>query len=121
MLSKGDFKGFLFVKCLNVGHREQLIRCIARAPGDAWADQDRPIDVRTAAGTLFGVKRMLTQWGYNKSCINVNEDAGSLSVAGTGVLKVTVQDFVLIMSWCDGQWANGKLGKTCNHHLNLKF
>ena len=101
--SKGDFKGLLFAKCMSGAHRDQLIANISIAPGDSWAQQDRPLDTRTACGTLFGFKRMLCEWGYNKSCIKVDPDTGTLSVAGKEVLKVAVKDFVLSLTWSDGQ------------------
>ena len=104
VFSKGDFKGLAFAKCMSETHREQLIASINSSSGETWANQDRPIDVRTAWGTLMGFKRILLGWGYNKACIKIDAVSGSLSVAGKEVLKVTVQDYVLNLAWSDGQW-----------------
>ena len=79
-------------------------KIISNTPGDTWANQDRPVDVRTATSALFGIKRMLVQWGYNKHAIHVDTTKGTMNVAGKEVLKVVVQDFVLTLTWSDGQW-----------------
>ena len=47
---------------------------------------------------------MLVEWGFGKSSVYVNTDTGTLSVGGKEVLKVSAHDFVLTLSWCDGQW-----------------
>ena len=84
---------------------EQVIASINRTIGDTWANFDRPIDVRTTAGTLAGFKKMLVkQWGYNSGCVKYDPDAGTLSVANKEVLKVKVTDFELILQWTDGEW-----------------
>ena len=89
-------------------HRDQLIASVNNesksGAAKTWANVDRPIDIRTAEAALFGIKRMLVQWGYNKPAIRVNKDTRTLSVANQDIVKATVVDFVLRLEWCDGQW-----------------
>ena len=106
--SKGEFKGVVFAKCITEAHRDQIISVVSNGSMTSvpktWAKADRPVDVRTAEGALFGFTRMLVDWGYNKSCIKIDTNTATLSVAGTSILKASVTDYVLTLSWCDGQW-----------------
>ena len=71
-----------------------------------FAKDDLPLDVRMAENCLFQMKRMLTAWGYNKSCVRVDTEASpkKLSVAGKDIVKATVEDHNLVLKWSDGEW-----------------
>ena len=69
---------------------------------------DLPIQQRVQKNVLFGPKRLLTSWGFNKGCLNVDVDSYGFSVEGTQVLKVNVFDYELHLDWLDEQWAPWK-------------
>ena len=71
---------------------------------EIWAKIVQPFDIRIAENTLFALKRMLVDWEYDKGCIHVDREARTLSVSGTRVLEVAVEDHILKMKWCDGEW-----------------
>jgi hypothetical protein len=103
-----EFNGVLFAKCLSASHRDQTISAVRRTNGASfpkpWAKIDQPLDIRTGENTLFAFKRMLVDWGYSKGCIFVDREARTLTVAGTKVLEVVVEENVLKMKWCNGEW-----------------
>ena len=71
---------------------------------EIWAKIVQPFDIRIAGNTLIALKRMLVDWEYDKGCIHVDHEARTLSVSGTKVLEVAVEDHILKMKWCDGEW-----------------
>jgi len=106
---KGDFKGLIFAKCSSVAHRDQVIAIVRNCPGGVfpkpWAKVDQPFDIRTAESALSSIKRMLIDWGYNKSAVRVDTDTNTLKIMNKEVAKAEVNDFVLKLTWCDGEWA----------------
>ena len=110
---KTAFKGIVFVKCACEKDREVFINCMQRcflsgssSTGAArpFAKPDLPIDERTVESTLFSIKKMLVNWGFHSSCIRIDVDKSSLSVAGTEIVKASVKDYQLHLQWCDGDW-----------------
>jgi hypothetical protein len=103
-----EFNGVLFAKCLSASLRDQTISVVRMNNGTSfpkpWAKIDQPLDIRTGENTLFAFKRMLVDWGYNKGCIFVDREARTLSVAGTKVLEVVIEENALKMKWCNGEW-----------------
>ena len=41
----------------------------------------------------------MTQWGYDKKSVYVNEDLGSMDICGVRVLTATVKDGSLNLDW----------------------
>eukprot|EP00959_Pyramimonas_sp_CCMP1952_P300736 6290711-Pyramimonas_sp.AAC.1 len=37
-----------------------------------WAKPDLLFDIRMQRGALFGLRRLLATWGFNKTCVKVN-------------------------------------------------
>jgi hypothetical protein len=118
------FNGILFAKCLSASHRDQIIASVRKFSGASfpktWAKIDQPIDIRTAENTLFAFKRMLVEWGYNKSCIQVNRQARTLKVAGTEVLETMVENHELKMKWCNGGWEKWEDLQSAQELMNIK-
>ena len=106
------FEGFVFAKCGSEKERSELIEHIQKSREGSsttvskrvYAKPDLPLDIRTADSTLFAMKRLLASWGFAKSCIEVDTDAATLSVAKKEIVKITVKDYKLILEWQDGEW-----------------
>ena len=101
------WSGVLFVKCLSSAHQDQVIKAVRddnSLVDKAWARVDQPIDVRTADSVLFALKRFLLGWEYTNREVHVDTDAHSLSVAGSVILKTTVENGKLKLIWADGEW-----------------
>ena len=86
-----------------------MIAIVRNCPGGVfpkpWAKVEQPFDIRTAEFALFSIKRMLIDWGYNKSAVRVDTDTNILKIMNKEVAKSEVNDFVLKLTWCDGEWA----------------
>ena len=114
MFFKTKYAGLVFVKYGSTDDREKLIsnieefakKTMSLGPKNVFAKVDQPIDIRMAESCLFRMKRMLTGWGYNKSCIKVEtgERIKRLLVANKEVVTAHVQDYKLILQWSDGDW-----------------
>jgi hypothetical protein len=119
-----EFGGIVFAKCQSVAHRDALIAGIRGTPTmggkTVWAKVDQPIDARTVDGILFGFKRMLVDWGYNKRAVWVNTDSKALSVAGKEIVKVSVQDRQLVLQWCDSEWQQWEELQTATELTKIK-
>ncbi|CAK0862457.1 unnamed protein product, partial [Prorocentrum cordatum] len=112
MYCKSEFEGVFFVKFMSDASRQMFLDTVnsfARGqPGGfvntVWAKPDLPFDIRMQHGVLFGLRRLLATWGFNKTCVKVNTDDSSLSVAGTVVTKTGVKDYQLELKWVDQEW-----------------
>ena len=88
MYCKGDFKGIFFIKFANDAGRQAFLEAVekyAKAHKDqktAWAKPDLPIQARVQQSVLFQIRRMLVQWGYNKTCIKVDTDDARSTLQG---------------------------------------
>ena len=83
IFSNGDYKSVIFVKTPSIEFRDKLlqhVQSVAKASAETdwtkrvFAKQDQPIQIRIAEAALFAMKRMLSQWGYNKACIRVDTE-----------------------------------------------
>ena len=111
---KTSYTGILFAKFGSKSEAIDLIGSISKlggtfAPGKKnedkiYAKVDKPIEIRTAEGTLFAIKRLLIEWGFSKSCVKIDTESSTLSVAGKTILSVAVDNYALIFKWCDGDW-----------------
>jgi hypothetical protein len=112
-IKSGEFGEVAFAKCTSISHRDNLIASVRSAPTNTtpkpWAKLDQPIDIRTAEGVLFAFKRLLADWGYSKRCVWVDKDKCVLSVAGTEVMRTSVDNYVLKIQWCDVKWGSGAI------------
>ena len=107
-----NYSGVLFAKCGSPAERSTLISTVNNTASvgntgkKTFAKVDMPFDVRSAEGAALSFKRMLTDWGFSKSCIKVDSNAthSSIKFAGKEIAKVSVKDFVLTLEWADGEW-----------------
>ena len=113
MYCKTNFVGLVFVKCGSPTDKDKLLSSITEVAKptahlktkNLFAKPDQPMDIRMAESCLLRMKRMLGDWGYNKTCIKVEGDfSKTLSVAGKIIVKAVVQDYKLVLQWTDGEW-----------------
>ena len=67
-----------------------------------WAKEEQPLGLRVARQTLFGAKWMLSQWGYVKTSMWVDEDTFTLHMGNEKVLKAIVVDGALKVEYGTG-------------------
>ena len=68
---------------------------------------DLPIKKRVSEGCLFGLKRVLCEWGFNRPIVRINTDMLDLKVGGEEVVAVKVAEGKLQCNWA-GEWKNWK-------------
>ena len=105
-----DFNGLLFVKFADKRSRDIAVAkfrgaYLQRSGKAVWAKADLPIQQRVPESYLFGLKRVLVEWGFNRGVVRVDTTAGSLTVAGEQVVASMVVGGRLQNSWC-GAWAD---------------
>ena len=57
-----------------------------------WDKPDLPFEERTMRHLLFGAKRVMTEWGYDKSALWADSSNGTLAVAGEKVVPAAIAD-----------------------------
>ena len=65
---------------------------------------DLPVEMRVPRGMLFGLKRLLVDWGSVQSSVRVDTDTNEMSVEGSPVFKAKVSDHSLQSEWLDSAW-----------------
>ena len=58
---------------------------------NVWAKADQPLEKRVATSFLFGLKKALVAWGYNKAKVWVDEQAQTLTAVGELVVTAGVE------------------------------
>ena len=111
---KGDaFEGIFFARFPDGASMNQAVEYISsqriKYKGKpAWSGQDRPLQERVPRGFLFGMKRMLVEWGFNKKAINVIDASNTLAVEGEPILTAGVESDTLKMKWLAKSWEEWK-------------
>ena len=117
-----SYGGVHSAKCNSVSHRDALIASIFSSPRTAaahpWAKSDQPFEKRSADGALLAFKKILVEWGFSKKSVRV--DSGCLKVAGKEIVKATVVNYMLELSWCDGEWQQWQEMQTSPELVTLK-
>lgn len=57
---------------------------------------------------MFGFKRVLTSWKFNKSCMVVNTDDLTLSVEGKPIINAHATPTGIQTEWLDAEWEGWK-------------
>ena len=90
-----NFKGMLFAKFSTTKERDDVVQGFKTISMDReqsqWVKPDLPASIRAPQSFLFGMKRMLVDWSFEKSSIvRVEPDTNILSIRGERVLQVSV-------------------------------
>ena len=99
-----DFKGLAFARFSNHEAMSATVEAfnskgIMLKEKKIWSKVERPIHIRAPNTFLFRLKALMTQWGYDKKSVYVNEDLGSMDICGVRVLTATVKDGSLNLDW----------------------
>jgi len=106
IFTKGDeFRGIIFAKFADKNQRDDAVSVLRRARcqqdgKDVWAKPDLPFEERTML--VFGAKRVMTDWGYNKAGLWADPENGSLSLGGERVMCATIEGKVLKIDYGTG-------------------
>ena len=67
---------------------------------------DLSIEPRTCRTFLLSLRwKMVTEWGYGKSEVKVDENTMTMSVARNPVLSVAVKNDLIELTWLDDTWS----------------
>ena len=107
------FNGMVFVKISSMEKREHALNIFNVATAGmfdrvVYTNPNLPLRQRISKSFLTGLKRLFVseRWGYQKSCIQFDEETGAFSVGGTPILKATACEFRLKLQWFDPFWAS---------------
>ena len=106
---EGIFNGMVFVKFNNAFLRERAMERfnsmnVGLNAKRSFMSPDLPIVERVLRSYLFGLKRMLVEWEFQKNSVHVDTNLQTLSVEGKLIVKVEVKDHKLIANWVDEDW-----------------
>ena len=100
--AKGDWKGLLFVKFSSKSDRDCAVKIFRDGKymaGDnkVWAKEDLALDERVLQGALFGSKKIMIQYGYDRKGVWVDLDKKVLMVGSDIVLEAKIENKELKM------------------------
>ena len=84
-----------------------------------WVKPDLPAVVRAPQIFLFGLKKMLIDWNFNKGVIKVDTDMNTLVVDGKRVVQVSVHENMMHYVWAE-EWRNWPEFQEDQNVQNLK-
>ncbi|CAK0910372.1 unnamed protein product, partial [Prorocentrum cordatum] len=108
-----QFKGMLFSEFQSWKASQDALpvlpeACGRQSPreGNRWArcSTDAPIEQRAITSLLLGLRYLLTQWGFDKEFLKVDDDAGVIKAGGKGIPQVKVVEQELKLDWLDPSW-----------------
>ena len=134
--AKGDFRGFLYAKYETKAMRDTSVERLRRASltrngSRVWATEHKPYDQRVPQSFLFGLKRLMVEWGDSPKAVWVNTDAEpyELTCNREPVVSATVKDGKLEVTY-EPDWEEylndpklTTLRQTCDEQLKkaLKY
>jgi len=124
--SKGDFKGMLFAKFQSVAQRDVVIAGIRSSTTSTshlktWAKIDSPLDVRTAEGVLFGFKRMLVDWKFNKNARSLTQTCVFSKLQASRSSQLRLNSMPSSSCGAMGSGSSGSSGRTSNRHRSSQL
>ena len=97
---KGEFSSFngvAFGKYSSAVERDAAVEAVRKASLEyggqkVWAKPEQPLETRALQSVLFGVKKMLVDWGFDKKSLWADTSDMSLSCGNDLVIKMTVDN-----------------------------
>ena len=104
-----EFKDVVFVRFSNPESMEAMVDTIKakslKLSGNAiWSNPDRPAHVRAPLRFLFGLKKLLVSWDFNKKAIYVDEASSTLEICNVPILEAISQEGSLKLNWLSPKW-----------------
>ena len=95
--TKGEFKGLVFAKFSSKAERDAAVMLFRSNKlilgGNAiWAKEDLPLEERIPQSFLFGLKKLMIGWGYEKMAVWVDLSKNQLLVGTDIVIALTVEE-----------------------------
>ena len=107
--TEGIFKGLLFAKFSSLEARDSVVEGFKNISMSKehtqWVKPDLPAVVRAPQIFLFGFKKMLIDWNFNKGVVKVDTDMNTLVVDGKRVVQVSVHENTMHYVWAE-EWQN---------------
>ena len=66
-----------------------------------WCAPSLPASIRIPQTFLFGLKRILSTWDFDKRSIYVDKDASKIYVAGNEVCSCVVKNAIMEIMWTE--------------------
>ena len=97
----------LFGRFASIADRDAVVTAMRNAKATVggkaiWAKPDLPLDVRTAQSVLFATKRLLVQWGFNKSALWVDTNLLTIYIGAEEILHAKVSNNELHIQYAEG-------------------
>lgn len=112
VFAKGDFHSILFLKFKNTTDRDtaiSLIQSLALKREDklVWSKIDQPLPVRVQHSFLYGLRKLLLAWGFDRRAIQIDEVSMILKVGECQVVSTKIIDGKFEHQW-HMSWAQWK-------------
>ena len=108
---KGDeFKGIIFAKFNNADTVTEIVDSIRKKKEtigniEFWCKPDRPIEIRSPASLLLGLRWQLIQWDVcAKNDVKVDDQKLTMKACRAPVLAVTIVEGAIKLDWQDDTW-----------------
>ena len=122
-----DFNGLIFLKYPEAKAALHVIESFNNASRQyggkpVWCKQDFPFSERVCRSFLFGLRKTLISWEFNKNSVSVDESTLSFSVEGKPVLSVSVStnDDSIDIEWIEQAWAEWNELRSSNEFTSLQ-
>ena len=108
-----QFQGLLFAKFSSTCERDTAVAMLRSAGLQeggtrVWATQDLPLLTRARKMFLIGLKWQLTQWGFVRHELNIDDNFRSLVVGEHKVVDVVIENGNIVYTWSPqwGAWSD---------------
>ena len=101
---KDDFSNIIFMKLKSVSERDEvlaLLRSLAlkRYEKLVWSKIDMPLPIRLQLSFLWGLRKFLVSWGFDKSLIEVCADTQEIKIEDCSSVKTKVEAKNIEYEW----------------------
>ena len=95
--SKGEFRSMLWLRFDSQSSRDHCVEVLGKAKlslasSNIWIAADSPISMRVERKFLFGLKKLLVEWGWQSFEIRVDLDNCKLTIDGTDIVSAHAHD-----------------------------
>eukprot|EP00973_Karenia_brevis_P002607 355575-Karenia_brevis.AAC.1 len=109
---KGEFTSMLFIVFDGEVSRNKAIQGlreakISRGNGNVWAKADQPLIQRTCESFLFGLRKQLIEWQFDKRALSVDVDTKMIKYDGNLICGPTISNGRFFANF-SSTWRNWK-------------
>ena len=97
----GDYNGLVFGKYNSKAERDTAVNMTQRSEQEydghrIWSKIDLPLKVRVCQNILFGAKRLLVDWGFDRKGLWADMDEQTLTCGSDVILSLDVSDGLVL-------------------------